>query len=99
MRSHRRDDCEVRLDSWSSLCFTDAAPECTHEGADVLRFLTEEIRLFGSTLRDGVRVRPGHHLGSTRFHFGSTCLRISASSSRLRYLQFLYLSTPRASWS
>ncbi len=29
-----------------------------------------------------------HHLGRIRFQFGSTCLRIWASSSRLRYGHF-----------
>jgi hypothetical protein len=40
-----------------------------------------------------------YHRGSTRFQVGSTCFRISASSSRLRNGTLSYRSRPRASWS
>ena len=36
------------------------------------------------SLRLGVKSLARYHLGSTRLQLGSTCFRISASSSRLR---------------
>lgn len=40
-----------------------------------------------------------YHLGNARLQFGSTCFRISASSSRLRKGCLRYRSTPLPSWS
>src|SRR5207248_3970502 len=60
------------------------------------------LRISSAFIRHHLHLSPAfvyHQQGRTRCQLGSTCLRISAASSRFLYGQFLYRSRPRASWS